>query len=302
MWFKNLQIYRLTTDFDLTPEQLEQALAAHPARECGPLEQLAIGWAPPLGRLGSQLVHAVGGCMMICASRSERILPGAVVKEELEQKIDEIEHAEQRKLRRQEKQELKEQLVTELLPRAFTRSRRSYAYIDPQQRWLIVDAASTSRAEELITLLRDSLTTLPLRPLQLAHSPTAVMTAWLSGGHPGAGFEVLEECELRDPLEDGGIVRCRRQNLASDEIRAHLDAGKQAVRLALDWSDRLQFLFADDLSVRRLRFLDSVLEEAAEAEAGDEVMRFDTDFALMSLELRRFLPQLFEQFGGAVEE
>ena len=52
--------------------------------------------------------------------------------------------------------------------------------------------------------------------------------------------------------------------------------------------------------MRRLRFSDALVEEAAEAAADDQAAAlFDADFTLMSLELRRFLPRLIEVFGGA---
>jgi recombination associated protein RdgC len=126
------------------------------------------------------------------------------------------------------------------------------------------------------------------------------MTAWLSG-HPSDEFLLQDECELRDPVEEGAIVRCRRQDLEGDEITTHLKAGKQVVRLSLNWGERLSFVFTEDMSVKRLKFLDVIQEQAAEAEAEDAATRFDVDFSLMTLELERFLPHLFEAVGGIAE-
>jgi recombination associated protein RdgC len=297
MWFRNLLLYRLLDRKGLSPEHLEKHLAAHPFRPCRGMEPQSLGWEPPLGRTGQLLTHAANGCVLICARREERILPAAVVREALETRVAEIEAAEARTVRRRERQQLKEEIVVDLLPRAFTRSRRLFAYLDPRDGWLVVDSALAKQAEELLTLLRESLGSLKVRPAAVAQSPAALMTRWVRR-RPPRGWQLADECELREPLENGGIVRCRRQALDGAEIGAHLEAGKQVVRLALEWQQRLSFVLADDLVVRRLKFLDLIQEEAAAVAADDAVARFDADFALMTLELKRFLPALVEVCGG----
>ncbi len=302
MWFRNLQMFHLQQPFNLTPEELHHSLEPQAAKECGSQEPFSYGWKSPLGRQGAQLTHAANGCIMICARREEKILPASVVRERLAEKVEEIEEAEARKVRRREKEELKDILMQQLLPQAFTKSALTYAYIDPKGGWLIVDSSNPSKAEELLNLLRDSLGSLRVKPLTAAQSPASVMTAWLSDKGPQGGFIIGDECELRDPMEEGGIIRCRRQDLMGDEIEPHLKAGKQVVRLALEWDERVSFVLSEDLSIKRLGFMDIIQEEAAEVSAEDDSARFDADFAIMSLELGRFIPRLLEQFGGLEKE
>lgn len=302
MWFKNLQIFRLLTPFELTPEALHEQLLARAAKSCGSLEPASFGWQAPLGRGSELLTHAANGCIMICARREERLLPASVVRELLDEKVASIEEAEARKVRRKEREEIKDELIFDLLPRAFVKSSQHYAYIDTEANWLVVDASSAKRAEELVSLLRETLGSLPAKPLEVVQAPAAVMTAWLNGSLSPTEFLIQDECELRDTVEEGGIIRCKRQDLEGDELRTHLEAGKQAVKLALEWGEHLGFVLCDDLSVKRLKFLDLILEEAAAAEAEDAATRFDVDFALMSLELRRFIARLVDICGGVAEE
>ena len=158
------------------------------------------------------------------------------------------------------------------------------------------------RAEELVSLLRETLGSLPVKPIKVNHAPADVFTHWLLGQQCEHGFELGDECELRSPMEDGAIVRCRRQELTSEEIRGHLDAGKQAVRLALSWHERVDLVLDEDLAVKRLKFSDLLLEEAIEMGVEDEAARFDGDFSLMTLELNKFLPALVEAFDGLDED
>lgn len=301
MWFKNLQIYQLYEDFTLDPEALHDKLLADQFQPCGSLQLHSEGWVSPLGRHSEQLTHASNGCLMICARREERLLPSAVIRETLAEKVEAIEAAEGRDVGRKEQSQLKDEIIQDLLPRAFTRSRRSYAYIDPINGWIIVDSTTPKKAEDLISMLRESLGSLKVRPTQVANAPAAVMTDWLAQT-PAADFVLEDECELREPVEGGGIVRVRNQDLTSDEITIHLEAGKLAVKLAVTWQERINCVLCDDLSVKRLRFTDLVMEEAGDSHADDQAARFDADFALMSLELSRFIPAMLEAFGGLEQQ
>ncbi|CAK0755382.1 Recombination-associated protein RdgC [Gammaproteobacteria bacterium] len=311
MFFKNLYLFRLVKPFDLTPEQLDEHLANALFRPCGPLEMGTLGFVPPLGKTARTLVHAAGGRMMICARSEEKLLPGSVVREMVAEKVAEIEEEQMRKVGRKERDNLKDEVLQDLLPRAFSRSRTTYLYLDPQLHYLIVDSSSPKRAEEITVLLRKCLGSLELLPPQVTTSPAVVMTQWLLGQDIPAGFTVEEQCELRTPGEQGSQVRLDRQDLGAEEVRAHVDAGKQVVKLALTWDDRLSFVFDESLMVRRLRFLDIDQDAAgqtavpsappvpgAAGNAGGEAERFDADFVLMTLEVARLLPALFAACGG----
>ncbi len=302
MWFRNLQLYRLTAPLRLSPEDLGERLSSHAFRPCGSLETASQGWVPPLGRHAETLVHAAAGRIMVCARTQERLLPAGVVKEIVDEKVADIEDAQGRKVGRKEREQIRDDVMLDLLPRAFTRSRLTWAYLAPKDGWLVVDASTPRRAQDLITLLRQSLDSLPAAPPAVRRAPASVMTQWLAGESMPEDFALADECELREPTEGGGIVRCRRQDLTGEEIQAHLEAGKQAVKLALIWDQRLSCLLGDDLSIRRLRFEDAVQEEAAATETEDAAARFDADFALMSLELARFIPRLLEVFGGEARD
>ena len=301
MWFRNLQLYRLTDGFDFDPEGLHQALSTAAFRPCAGLDTHSAGWVAPAVREATDLVHANNGRMMVCLRREDRILPAAVVREQVEEKAEAIAQAEGRTVGRKERQRIKDEVVTDLLPRAFTRSSHLYAYIDPAAGWVVVDSATAKKAEDLLSLLRQTLGSLRVKPLAVDRAPGAVLTRWLEA-EPDAGFVLGDECELKEPVDQGGVMRGRRIDLASAEVRSHLDAGMRVAKLAVEWQDRIGCVLCDDLAIRRLRFLDLVLEQAAEVEADDALARFDADFALMGMELARFVPAVVEAYGGLEED
>ena len=298
MWFKNLCVFRLTEAFTLPPEELEQKLEAISFRPCGLHEESSFGWTSPLGKSSHQLVHGANGFLMLCGKKEERVLPAAVVNELVQEKILEKEEQRARKLSKKERTEIKDELIFELLPKAFTFSRNIYAYIDPKGGWLVVDAASAKSAEDLLSLLRKCLGSLPAVPLNTIEKPATTMTHWLLNNQAPDDITIEDECELRSPEEAGGIIRCKRQDLTLPEIKNHLDTGKEVIKLAVSWADRISFIIDENLSIKRLRFLDLIQDQAADIETGDEAAQFDVDFSIMSAELANFLPRLMELFGG----
>lgn len=295
--FKNVRLFKLDDPSVIVPEVLEEKLAERRFRPCGPLETSTMGWAPPLGDSTSALAHTAGDCLLVCARRQERLLPSSVVAESVDERALEIEEREARSVGRKERRQLREQVLVELLPRAFTRSRRVSAYLDMQAGWMLVDAASGKAAEEVVELLRETIGSLPVHPPRPSQSPEALMTRWVTEGDVPAGIELGDECELRDARDDRSVVRCRGQDLGGEEISTHLRAGKQVVKLALEWQERLACVLQDDLSIKRLRFADDLIDEAVDNELEDEAARFDAEFVIMTHELRGLLARIEELFG-----
>lgn len=296
MWFKNLRTYRLTRTIDLSDDFLQERLGENRYHPCGNMDYSRYGWVPPLGKHSELFTHACNGNIMICARKQEKVLPAAAVNEMVEEKVVELEAQQDRSVYRKEKTNIKENVIHSLLPRALTRSAQTYGYFAPNQNLLFIDAASATRAEEFLDYLRISLQGLPVVPLTCHGDPAEVMTRWLKQ-HPPKGFELDDECDLRNPLEARNVIRCKNQELESDEVMSHIKAGKRVIQLALNWKDAIQFVLTEDFGIKRLRFADSIQEEAR-TDADDFASQFDQDFAVMSLQLGHMMEDLLEAFGG----
>jgi len=301
MWFNNIQLYRFTEPFTQDAQELSEKLQKFSFKPCGKLQPASYGWVPPLGKHGFDLIHATNGNIMLCARSQEKILPAAVVREFVDEKVAELEESQARKLRRKEKEAIKDEVMQDLLPRAFLKNSLTFAYIAPRDNMLVINASSRKKAEELLVYLRRSLGTLPVIPPALTHSPASIMTRWITGVEVPVDFLINDECELHDTEEDGGIIRCKRQDLEAEEIQAHIEAGKQVVKLSVTWQESLSCIVNDDFSIKRLKFSDEVLEQANSEGSDDYISQFDEDFSIMALELKRFIPRLIEVFGGEDE-
>lgn len=296
MWFKNLRLYRLTKEIDLSTDTLEAVLQEKNFSPCANMDFSRYGWVPPLGKNSELYTHSCGGYTMICARKQEKILPPAAINEMVEEKVTDFEVDQARNIYRKERRNIKDDVIHSLLPRALTRSFLVYAYFDPKHNLLIIDAASANKAEEFLDHLRATLGTLPVVPLSCLGDAADVMTRWVKHQAP-KGFDLNNECELQSARESKNIIRCKNQELESEEIMSHLKAGKRVTQLAIIWRENIQFILSDDFAIKRLRFED-IVQEDAQSDYDDDATQFDQDFAIMTLQLNEFIEDLLKEFGG----
>lgn len=299
MWFRNIQLYRLPEQWDMTAERLAEQLSRLSFQPCGSQDMQTQGWAPPLQ---DELVHNVAGQWLISLGVEQRLLPGSVVKQVCEDRAVEIEEQQGFKPGRKQMKELKEAVTQELLPRAFTRRRRVYAWIDPKAGYLAIDTASRSAAEPLIEALHKALDELPLKLVNTELSPGAAMTDWLSAGEAPVGFSIDEDCELRAIDDESSAVRYVHHSLEGKEIREHIASGKQVSKLGISFDDRVALLLTDKFEIKRIQPLDVLTDKGdSEGDAKSREEQFDADFALMTGEMGKLIPALLEALGGEVK-
>jgi len=298
MWFKNLQLYRLTAPWTLTVEQLEEKLTPLAFGPCSSGDMQSQGWVPP--RPNGGLVHSVNRQLLqLCTEK--KLLPSSVINQVTKARAAELEEQQGFKPGKKQMKELKEQVTDELLPRAFSVQRSTRVWIDPVNGWLVVDAASAAKADEVFKLLLKSLDVLPFGVLRTERSPVSCMTDWLAADEAPAGFTVDQDTELRSTTEGKATVRYVRHTLEVDDVRRHIEAGKQCTRLAMTWADRVSFVLTEALTIKRVAPLD-VLKENQDAALQNDDERFDTDFALMSGELAKLVADLVEALGGEEQQ
>jgi recombination associated protein RdgC len=285
MWFRNLQIFRLTPAWEFSSEQLTESLQRSPFQGRGN---------------DGELVFAVGRQQLIALGVEQKLLPASVIRQYADAKLRQIEVAQGYKPGRKQSQEVREQVELELLPRAFVKRGSTLVWIDPVNRWLVVDSSSSARADEVIEQLKLTLGELPLTLLKTQLAPGTAMTQWLASGEAMGSFTIDRDCELQASAEERAAVRYVRHSLDSDEVRSHIANGKTATRLALTWNDRISFVLTEQLQIKRLAFLD-ILKEDAERQSENADDLFAANFTLMSGELAQLLTHLVEALGGEAE-
>ena len=300
MWFRNARPYRLPGRLGIDASKLSQRLSRRPFQPCRPSQPVSSGWVAALSDDATDLVHKSGDYWLIRLQREERLLPASVIRSEVNSRIQEIQIGQGRRVQRKERLDIVDEVTQDLMPRAFTKSQHLEALINDREGWVWVNTASAARAEELLSLLREGLGNLPVVIPDTQKSPVVVMSQWLLNGGLPEGMSLGGDVDLEDPQEEGGIVRVRGMYLESDEIRRHIESGKQAVRLALSWQDQVDFLVDKDLSLRRIRF-DDELKGINEELQEDVLARRDADWLLMGETLSTLQTTIVKTFGGISE-
>ena len=285
MFFRNLTLFRFPTSLDLS--DLDTHLASCALKPVGTLELSSRGFVPPLGRDAEALSHRIGDAIWLSVGSEDKLLPGAVVNDLLQKKLAEIEQKEGRRPGGRARKRLKEDLVHELLPRAFVRPGRTDAILDLEHGLCAVDTSSRKQAENVVSEIRRALGSFPALPLNAEVAPRAVLTGWIAGEPLPDGLSLGDECELKDAADRGAVVKCQRQELTGEEIGKHLESGKQVTRLALALDDHAAFVLGEDLVLRKFKLLDGAVDQLESSERDDIRAELDARFALMAGELKR---------------
>ena len=290
MFFRNLTLFRFPTSLDLS--DLEQQLGECALKPVGPLELSSRGFVPPFGHHGEALSHAIDDATWVTQGGEDKLLPGAVVNDLLQKKLAAIEQKEGRKPGGRTRKRIKDELITELLPRAFVRPVRTDALIDRELGVIAIDTSSRKNAESVVSEVRNALGSFPALPLNAEVAPRAILTGWIAGDPLPEGLSLGDECELRDPTDSGAVVKVQRMELQGEEIGKHLEAGKQVARLALVLDDHVSFVLGEDLVVRKFKLLEGAVDQLESTDREDVAAELDARFALMAGEFKRLLAVL----------
>lgn len=299
MWLKNLVIYRLSPDSAADADMLAHKLSQEKLQPCGGYQMESRGWVCP--REEGQYVHRQSLHWLIALGQEEKLLPATVVRQEAEARAQVLAQQQGRPLGRKQMRDLKDQVTSELMPRALARRRTTNAWIASAHQLLAVDVSADGKAEQFMEVLRRTDDDLKAARVETQRSPASAMAEWLVRGDVPGPFTIDQDLELRAADASKATVRYARHSLEGKEIRDHIAAGKTVVRLGLTWNDRISFVLTEQLHLKRLVFLD-ILRRESDTDASDETERFDIDFTLMTGELSLMIKDLFKVLGGEKQD
>jgi recombination associated protein RdgC len=295
MWFKQVQLFQLTPSKRYSLMDICEKLGKLEYEECLPFMPYGAGWVSPIDEEGAPLVQSLNSYMMICLQIEEKILPLIVIRQELVKKIKLIESLENKKVGQKEKYALKDEIVATLLPRAFSKLTKIYAYIDIKNNWLLLGTVNARKTEQFISAFKktfgDNINYFQIKKL------SAIMTSWLKNQDYSSSFSIEKSCVLQDVNYQGRVIRCQQQNLFASSIQALIKDGCEIKQLALNWQDHIDFVLLDDLSLQSIRFKDEIIEQVKEMEAGTKQQQFNAEFLIMTETLDGLLKDLLNSFA-----
>ena len=292
MWFSQCTIFRPSEIPNAAV--LADALAGASFAPCGGLDWFAEGFTAPQS-CTPELVFQAEKTMGIVLKREEKVLPGSVIQRAVGERVARIEQQECRSVGRKERQELKEQVTDELLPRAFVRATHTRAlFVDGM---LLVDSAAVSKAENLLAKLREALGGLKAQLVHTRQTPSALMTEWLLRGEAAGRFELDNIASLRGAGDVPPEIRIKQQDLTAEEVAGHVRCGKTVSELGLVWDERVAFVLTSEFTLKRIQYLD-VLQEAAENHGDNAADLAAASQLIVSANLSALIGELVELMGG----
>lgn len=287
--FKNATLYRLTGGQVITATLAAITAGAAVFAPTGPTQVKSIGWVPPREKNGL-LAESIASHIIMSAMIETRTVPASAIDKWMDAAVEAIERATGRKPGKAQRRELKDNALLELLPQAFPKAVRVLVWIDPAAGLVVLDTASTSQADDVATLMAQSLG-LSLAPVVTTQSPSFVLGSWLADDDAEfGGFAVGQECALKSDDEAATVVSYTNAALDTDEVRAHVRGGKRVTKLGVYWLDRIDCVLTDKLVLKKI--------DINAPPGGDAADAFDADVAIFTGELAPMLVDLIEVMGG----
>lgn len=297
MWFKQIQLFQLTRPVTYDAQKLEERLATLAFSPCLPSLFSSHGFASPFEHVGEDapLVHAANGFLLFCMQIEDKILPSTVIRQALDKKVKKISAMEERKVTRKEKSTLKDEVTFSLLPRAFSRMSRIYAYIDTKHNLLVIDNTIPSKVEKLMSLLKKAMGDNICRYIE-TNNVAFQLTQWLQHGDAPKGFTIDKSCILRDPQNQSRVINCQQQDLNASAIQSLIKDGCEVFQLGLTWQERISFKLTSEFTLKTLRYDDVLLGAAKDLVSETPEQQFDSDFFIMTESLTDLIQDLMQHF------
>lgn len=292
MWFKQVTLFRLPE----LPEKrfLDESLGNSWFTEPQGLDWFSEGFTHPTA-FTDLAVFEAQKTMLISLKREEKVLPAEAIKHKLDEKVAKIQTSEGRNVGRKEKMELRQAIIDELLPKALTKSSRTNGLL--AKGWLWTDTANRRKAENLLAKLREALGGLPAQQPNTRQSPSSLMTNWLLQGEAQGRFELDSDVTLVGAGDVAPKVKISRKDLTATDVVQHAKNGMIVTELGLVWNERVAFILTQDFTLKRIKWLD-VVQEEAEGEADDAQSKAYATQLLMAAALSVMLGELVELLGG----
>ncbi len=295
MLFKQIQLLQLAPSPHYFYDQLIEQLKLLTFQPCLSSLPISVGWASPVDEDGSGLVEQMNQRLMICMQVEERILPAAVVRQTMQEKIKQLEASGNRRLGKKEKNSLKDEVVMTLLPRTFSKFRRVYAYLDIKNNWLVIGSTHKKSIEQFLTLFKKT-TGGTVNYFEIKKIPP-IITQWVNCQDYPEAFAIEKKGVLQDPNQKSRVIRCQQQDLFVNSIQEFIKDGCELKQLALCWRDSVRFVLSDDMTLRSIKFEDELIEQVKSMEAETRQQKFMADFFMLGETVSTLLQDLLTLFA-----
>jgi recombination associated protein RdgC len=286
--------YSLEESISKSQEQLNSSLKEKEIKHCGPSDMSTIGWEQLLDGDDTSFVLKASGAYLMTLVVEEKDIPSSVVNEELKNRSKEIEKREGRKLKKKEKDDLKDNIIAKMKPHAFVKTKRIQGYLDLTNKKLVVNTSSAKVGDLFTSFLRDTIEKLPIaiygQEIDIAHK----LTQYLREEKDPEKFAFGYECNLKSMDAEGAKITAKNQELFTDEIKNHIESGKVITDVELTWQERIRFKVDNTFKIKSIKPLDIVQQTISDdlGESVDEYAMMVANYTVMVEDFNEILLDL----------
>ena len=294
--FKNLYLYHLIENDQIDLTAIAQQLSQQKARKCESSEPNTMGWCKALPAFDEdELLIKKSSHALIRMMSDQKILPTSVIQEELTKRLKKIEQDKGYTLGKKDKKAIKEQVIEEMLPKAFSKSSYTWGWLDIEAGLLAVDTGSAKKADEFVHFLMKTCPDVGIAPFLAVDSVQARMIEWLDDGKISEGFTIDQACELYEPSEQKPTVTFKDWNLDNEDVKKQIRSGKLPAKLAISYGENLSFVLTSQFLIKSIKFHEKSDKQDSH---DDQRHKEETDFFLAAEQLRVAIAGLIDACGG----
>jgi len=305
---KNMLLYRILDPHHVALlndwGELATALAEVPAKLPTGSQWVTIGFDKPASQISEELVWSGSGVNLFTIVIHERQLPGATIRDHVQERVNKIETREMRKCYRKEIAQIKDDVVAALLPKAFIKhSAINMLVIDDL---LVIGASSAKKAEDCLVTLRQALGVLSVRPLTLKTPADTWLTDLMRSTDTDdeetnrGPFTLLDVAKLANSTKD--TVTFKGVDLDDTEPQLYLGQGFFVQELGLALKGEFYFKVTSQLIFKGLKFSDMQLEQVASDAAGDPGANLDGTLVILVSAIKDLVQAMVDRVGEEVFE
>jgi len=257
MWLKQFQAFQISFDFE---KDLAPHLSKHPLTPCPAHARMTHGWKMFADQSLFQTINGYSICLF---GKEERILPSAVIQNHMEKKIHELQQSRGFPIKRHEKQQMKEDIEFDLLPKAFCIQKNLTLLFDAKRKRMYIQATSTQQLEMIMAFIHKTIgNQIDISPIQTQLDVVEQWQKWLANPNTLPHFlKLSDRVQWIDSDNGRKQMRCQGYDWQEDVALEWMNKGLIPQEISFIWRERLEFTLNTKLTFKRVQALESFQEE-----------------------------------------
>lgn len=289
---KNIQAYTLNREIKMpTNEQM----AEFEFTPCGSHDMLKMGWVPAID--GGELVAEHNGTVTLKFRTQEKQLPSAKVNKEVSARVSKHEKLTGMKTKKKEKDQIKDDVINELLPRAFEKDTDTLMMINQEMGLIYVNSSSANRAEDALALLRKTIGSLPVVPVMFTTLTDRAMTKWVEDDELPERFVCGSEAKMESLAKGQGVAKIKNLNMDSVHVADLICDNFIITELELEYDGAVSFVLNEFNALKKIKWDDSLIDQNSDIDPEEKHSRFFADLVIAVGTFNRLFGELYDSLG-----